>query len=94
MTVRLELRIGGVDVGVEAIRRDGDGDPVVFLHGFGSAKEGYADVAFHPAFAFHPRSPAARRPAGPSPPAADRRPGWPAGRDADRPAGPGPPHPR
>jgi pimeloyl-ACP methyl ester carboxylesterase len=34
--------------------RSGSGDPIVFLHGFGSTKEDYADVARLPAFAGRP----------------------------------------
>ncbi|MBZ3906365.1 alpha/beta fold hydrolase [Streptomyces griseiscabiei] len=54
MNERLDLRVDGVDLSVAASRRDGTGVPVVFLHGFGSTKEDYADVAFHPAFAGRP----------------------------------------
>ncbi|MDX3388282.1 alpha/beta hydrolase [Streptomyces niveiscabiei] len=50
----LDLRVDGVDLSVAASHRDGTGIPVVFLHGFGSTKEDYADVAFHPAFAGRP----------------------------------------
>ena len=39
---------------VSAIHRDGERDPIVFLHGFGSAKEDYADVVRYPAFAGRP----------------------------------------
>jgi pimeloyl-ACP methyl ester carboxylesterase len=41
------LRVDGVDVQVAALRGDGAGAPVVFLHGFGSTKEDYADVERH-----------------------------------------------
>jgi pimeloyl-ACP methyl ester carboxylesterase len=51
---RWDLRIAGVDVGIAASRRDGELDPVVFLHGFGSTKEDYADMARHPAFVGRP----------------------------------------
>ncbi|CAM5369704.1 alpha/beta fold hydrolase [Streptomyces purpurascens] len=51
---RLDLRVDGVDLSVAAVRRAGDGDPVVFLHGFGSSKEDYADLDVHPAFAGRP----------------------------------------
>ncbi|WP_203614393.1 alpha/beta hydrolase [Streptomyces sp. SID13726] len=54
MNERLDLRVDGVDLSVAASRRDGTGTPVVFLHGFGSTKEDYADVALHPAFAGRP----------------------------------------
>ncbi|CAM5602454.1 alpha/beta fold hydrolase [Streptomyces aurantiogriseus] len=54
MNERLDLRVAGVDLAVAAVRRDGDDAPVVFLHGFGSTKEDYADVALHGAFAGRP----------------------------------------
>ncbi|HEX4222633.1 MAG TPA: alpha/beta hydrolase [Pseudonocardiaceae bacterium] len=50
MTDRLHLRVDGVDLDIATIGRAGDGDPVVFLHGFGSTKEDYADFARQPAF--------------------------------------------
>src|SRR5688572_463622 len=53
MTTReatVKLRVDGVDVTVATAARAGDPDPVVFLHGFGSTKEDYADAAVHPAF--------------------------------------------
>ncbi|SDP05381.1 Pimeloyl-ACP methyl ester carboxylesterase [Streptomyces sp. cf386] len=51
---RLDLRVDGVDLGIAMVRRDGEGVPVVLLHGFGSTKEDYADIALHPAFAGRP----------------------------------------
>ncbi|MFJ9742057.1 alpha/beta fold hydrolase [Streptomyces sp. NPDC101166] len=54
MKERLGLRVDGVKLSVAASRRGGTGTPVVFLHGFGSTKEDYADVAIHPAFAGRP----------------------------------------
>lgn len=51
---QLNLSVDGVGLTLAAIRRDGDLPPVVFLHGFGSTKEDYADVACHPAFAGRP----------------------------------------
>ncbi|MFC4063515.1 alpha/beta fold hydrolase [Actinoplanes subglobosus] len=47
-TVR--LRVDDVDLALATVRRDGHREPVVFLHGFGSTKEDYADAALHPAF--------------------------------------------
>ncbi len=40
----LPLTIGGTGVEIAGLRRDGTGEPLVFLHGFGSTKEDYADV--------------------------------------------------
>ncbi|WP_105969968.1 alpha/beta fold hydrolase [Streptomyces geranii] len=63
MSEKLCLRVDGVDSGVEsgvdveiaAIRRAGEGhDPIVFLHGFGSTKEDYVDIAYRPEFAGRP----------------------------------------
>lgn len=47
---QFELSIDGTAVGIEAIHRSGARDPIVFLHGFGSTKEDYADIARHAAF--------------------------------------------
>lgn len=49
-----ELTIDGTGVRLSCISRKGTGLPIVFLHGFGSTKEDYADVALHPAFAGRP----------------------------------------
>ncbi|TDL40087.1 alpha/beta hydrolase [Arthrobacter nitrophenolicus] len=46
----MPLNIDGTDVRLSCISREGTGLPIVFLHGFGSTKEDYADVALHPAF--------------------------------------------
>lgn len=51
---QLALNVGGVDVNVAAIHRSGGREPIVFLHGFGSTKEDYADIVRHAAFAGHP----------------------------------------
>lgn len=50
----MERTIDGADVRLSCISRKGAGLPIVFLHGFGSTKEDYADVALHPAFAGRP----------------------------------------
>ncbi|MBB3259755.1 pimeloyl-ACP methyl ester carboxylesterase [Paraburkholderia sp. WP4_3_2] len=39
---------------VSAIRRDGEKAPILFLHGFGSTKEDYADIVRQAQFAGHP----------------------------------------
>lgn len=41
---RLPLVVDGVRVDVAGMHREGTGVPLVFLHGFGSTKEDYADV--------------------------------------------------
>ncbi len=51
---RFDLQVDGVDVRVATVGRSGDGMPVVFLHGFGSTKEDYADIVHQPAFAGRP----------------------------------------
>ncbi|MHC6231918.1 alpha/beta fold hydrolase [Arthrobacter sp. MMS24-T111] len=50
----MPLTIDGTTVQLSCISRSGAGLPIVFLHGFGSTKEDYADVALHPAFAGRP----------------------------------------
>jgi pimeloyl-ACP methyl ester carboxylesterase len=40
----LPLTVGATQVEVAGLHRDGTGTPLVFLHGFGSTKEDYADV--------------------------------------------------
>lgn len=40
----LPLTIGDTNVELSGLYRDGDGPPLVFLHGFGSTKEDYADI--------------------------------------------------
>ncbi len=42
---RVDITSNGVDVSIAMLRRTGARPPVVFLHGFGSTKEDYADVA-------------------------------------------------
>lgn len=44
------LQIDGVELQVAAMCRDGKRAPIVCLHGFGSSKEDYADLAGHPAY--------------------------------------------
>ncbi|KIF60352.1 alpha/beta fold hydrolase [Pseudomonas fluorescens] len=54
MYSQIPLEVEGVRVEIAAIHRDGDLPPVVFLHGFGSTKEDYADFVLHEKFAGHP----------------------------------------
>ncbi|MBD9394117.1 alpha/beta fold hydrolase [Acidovorax sp. ACV01] len=51
---RWSLVVDGVGLEIAAIHREGDGTPVVFLHGFGSTKEDYADLVRHADFAGRP----------------------------------------
>ena len=41
---QLRLRVQGVNLDVAAISRGGDGEPIVFLHGFGTSKEDFTDI--------------------------------------------------
>jgi pimeloyl-ACP methyl ester carboxylesterase len=51
---QLDLRVDGVGLTVATARRGGDLAPIVFLHGFGSTKEDYVDIAHQPAFTGRP----------------------------------------
>jgi pimeloyl-ACP methyl ester carboxylesterase len=51
---QLNLSVDGVSLTVSAAGRGGELAPIVFLHGFGSTKEDYADIALQPAFAGRP----------------------------------------
>jgi pimeloyl-ACP methyl ester carboxylesterase len=48
------LSVQGVELDIAAMHRTGELAPIVFLHGFGSTKEDYADIVHYPAFAGHP----------------------------------------
>ena len=61
---QLNLRIDGVSLKVATVRRGGDLAPLVFLHGFGSTKEDYADIALQHALAGARSSPTTHRAAG------------------------------
>ncbi|MEM8571984.1 MAG: alpha/beta fold hydrolase [Pseudomonadota bacterium] len=49
-TLMLDLPVRGQSVRLACLRRAGPRLPLVCLHGFGSTKEDYADLALHPAF--------------------------------------------
>lgn len=49
-----EIIIDEVPLRIAAIAREGHLAPIVFLHGFGSTKEDYADIVRYPAFDGHP----------------------------------------
>jgi pimeloyl-ACP methyl ester carboxylesterase len=51
---RLPVRVGGVDLSIAMAHRAGELAPIIFLHGFGSTKEDYVDIALHRAFAGRP----------------------------------------
>jgi pimeloyl-ACP methyl ester carboxylesterase len=51
---RLSLDVEGVGLTVALSRRSGEAPPIVFLHGFGSTKEDYVDIAYDPSFAGRP----------------------------------------
>jgi pimeloyl-ACP methyl ester carboxylesterase len=44
------FEINGTALEVAAIQRGGSRTPIIFLHGFGSTKEDYADIVRYPAF--------------------------------------------
>ncbi|WDU64774.1 alpha/beta hydrolase [Pseudomonas poae] len=50
----IPLTVDATSLKIAAIQRGGERAPIVFLHGFGSTKEDYADIALHPAFDGHP----------------------------------------
>ncbi|GBQ83572.1 alpha/beta fold hydrolase [Asaia krungthepensis] len=49
-TTSVPLRIADTHLAIAAVHRDGQRAPIVFLHGFGSTKEDYADIVRHAAF--------------------------------------------
>jgi pimeloyl-ACP methyl ester carboxylesterase len=49
----IELDVLGVGLKLAVLYRTGEKPPILFLHGFGSTKEDYADVALHPQFNGH-----------------------------------------
>jgi pimeloyl-ACP methyl ester carboxylesterase len=51
---RLSLDVEGVGLAVALSRRSGEAPPIVFLHGFGSTKEDYVDIAYDASFAGRP----------------------------------------
>lgn len=51
---QFSFNVDGTAVDVSAIHRDGDNAPIVFLHGFGSTKEDYADIVRYAELAGHP----------------------------------------
>ncbi|MBS0466171.1 MAG: alpha/beta hydrolase [Proteobacteria bacterium] len=53
-STRIAITVDGAALDVSAIHRAGDKAPVLFLHGFGSSKEDFADIVRHPEFDGHP----------------------------------------
>lgn len=55
MQKTLSLHVDGVDLQISALHREGgSATPIVFLHGFGSTKEDYADICLYTEFEEHP----------------------------------------
>lgn len=50
----LPLSVDSVQLDLAVIHRAGPKAPILFLHGFGSTKEDYADITLQPAFDGHP----------------------------------------
>jgi pimeloyl-ACP methyl ester carboxylesterase len=50
----IPLSVSGTSVKISALSREGSKAPVMFLHGFGSTKEDYADIVRHREFAERP----------------------------------------
>lgn len=50
----ITLVVESVTLDLAVMRRAGNRTPILFLHGFGSTKEDYADIARYPAFDGHP----------------------------------------
>lgn len=51
---QFSFNLDGTDLRISAIHRTGELCPIVFLHGFGSTKEDYADIVRYSAFSNHP----------------------------------------
>ncbi|OIN46084.1 alpha/beta hydrolase [Pseudomonas azotoformans] len=49
----IPLTVDGTSLSIAAIHRAGERASIVFLHGFGSTKEDYADIVLQPAFDGH-----------------------------------------
>ncbi len=52
--LNIPLQIDGTKLNVSAIRRNGNMPCIVFLHGFGSTKEDYADIIRQPSLSEYP----------------------------------------
>ena len=51
---QIPLIVNNVELKIAAIHRKGELEPLLFLHGFGSTKEDYADIERHAVFDGHP----------------------------------------
>ncbi|MEM8812072.1 MAG: alpha/beta hydrolase [Pseudomonadota bacterium] len=49
-TEQIDIVVSGAKLRIACLRRTGSKPPLVCLHGFGSTKEDYADLALHPVF--------------------------------------------
>ncbi|BCG03744.1 alpha/beta hydrolase (plasmid) [Paraburkholderia sp. PGU19] len=50
----VKIEVQGVALDLAVMQRAGNHVPILFLHGFGSTKEDYADISRYPAFDGHP----------------------------------------
>ena len=50
---REQFSIDGCNLDISALKREGNREPIVFLHGFGSSKEDYADISRYTEFDGH-----------------------------------------
>lgn len=50
----IPLSVSGTSLKISALSREGSKAPIMFLHGFGSTKEDYADIVRHSEFADRP----------------------------------------
>ena len=50
----VEVEVAGAPLGLDSLVVTGPGAPVLFLHGFGSTKEDYADFVRFPGLAGRP----------------------------------------
>ena len=49
----IDFEVGGTTLRIATMTREGQRAPIVFIHGFGSTKEDYADIARYPQFDDH-----------------------------------------
>lgn len=54
IATQVPLTVQGVELSIASLHRAGERAPILFLHGFGSTKEDYADIVRQAAFAGRP----------------------------------------
>lgn len=54
VSLNIPITVQEVLLSISALHRAGAAEPIVFLHGFGSTKEDYADITLYPEFDDHP----------------------------------------